>query len=446
MDCIKISNVIIPERKRPLKPEAVKALADSIEEIGLINPITLKPDGTINTGRHRLEACKLLGWDEIPFRYADTNDGRLLELAEIDENLIRNELTVLERADHLARRKEIYEELHPETKVGQYGGGRGGVGTKCKTETEIISFSDDTAAKTGVTPRTIRQEVQISKKIAPEVKEAIRNTPLANSKTDLLEIARSPVEKQKSFVHEVVARGETDILKAAREIKKQRKEERQAEKEKKRAEMAEASKDLPLPVLVDLRQGDFRDVLDDLPDNSIDLIFTDPPYDAGSIPLYEELAIVSARVLKPGGSLLAYCGQYALPEILTSMSRHLRYWWLVGIKHQNNYSSLTGKKLYVCWKPLVWFVKDTNGSDEYVMDMFDSKTPDKSLHDWGQSGEEAAYFIRKLCPPGGTVLDPFAGSGTTLYVAASLGIKSLGVEIEEKSANLIRGRLNGISI
>ena len=236
-----------------------------------------------------------------------------------------------------------------------------------------------------------------------------------------------------------------DLLRVAREIRNEDRMERQAEKEAKRDELAAAARDLALPELLDLRQGDFRIMLEDVPDNSIDLIFTDPPYDADSIPLYEDLAVVAARVLKPGGSLLAYCGQYALPEILTSMSRHLRYWWLAGIKHQNNFSSLAGKKVYVCWKPLVWFVKQTNGAEEFVMDMFDSKTPDKALHDWGQSGEEAAYFIEKLCPPDGTILDPFAGSGTTLHVAATMGIKSIGVEIDERSINLIRGRINGLS-
>jgi DNA modification methylase len=44
--------------------------------------------------------------------------------------------------------------------------------------------------------------------------------------------------------------------------------------------------------------------------------------------------------------------------------------------------------------------------------------------------------IKAGCPPGGTVLDPFAGAGTTLYVAKELGRKSVGVEINPTYADL----------
>jgi len=67
-------------------------------------------------------------------------------------------LTILERGEHFLRRKEIYEARHPEAKRGQYGGGRDGVGTKRRTESETISFSADTAAKLDVSPRTVQQE------------------------------------------------------------------------------------------------------------------------------------------------------------------------------------------------------------------------------------------------------------------------------------------------
>jgi DNA modification methylase len=40
------------------------------------------------------------------------------------------------------------------------------------------------------------------------------------------------------------------------------------------------------------------------------------------------------------------------------------------------------------------------------------------------------------CPPGGTILDPFAGSGTTLLVATGHGRDAIGVDLDERNADL----------
>lgn len=47
------------------------------------------------------------------------------------------------------------------------------------------------------------------------------------------------------------------------------------------------------------------------------------------------------------------------------------------------------------------------------------------------------------CPPGGVVLDPFAGSGTTLAVASMLGRQSIGIELNPEYAELIKKRMAG---
>lgn len=189
------------------------------------------------------------------------------------------------------------------------------------------------------------------------------------------------------------------------------------------------------------RVGDFRDVLTDLPDASVDLIFTDPPYDKGAVELYADLAEFGRRVLKPGASLLAYCGQYALPQILPDMSAHLRFWWLCACVHEGgNHKSLAGVKTYVLWKPIVWFVKDTNWADEFVYDAVIRKTPDKTSHDWAQALEEPLHYIDKLCPSGGLVVDPFAGGGTTQLAAERLGRRFVGAELNPEQQAVATGR------
>jgi DNA-binding transcriptional regulator YdaS (Cro superfamily) len=93
---------------------------------------------------------------------------------------------VLERAEHLARRKEIYETLYPEAKEPERKrlGGKLRHRAACETVSQAVaSFAADTAAKTGITPRTIQQDVQIATRIAADVREAIRDTGRAERPT-----------------------------------------------------------------------------------------------------------------------------------------------------------------------------------------------------------------------------------------------------------------------
>lgn len=78
------------------------------------------------------------------------------ELAEIDENLIRAELTVLERGEHLKRRKEIYEAKYPEAKATT-GRELANKRWHASEKNSPASFAEATAAKLGVSPRTVQQ-------------------------------------------------------------------------------------------------------------------------------------------------------------------------------------------------------------------------------------------------------------------------------------------------
>lgn len=54
----------------------------------------------------------------------------------------------------------------------------------------------------------------------------------------------------------------------------------------------------------------------------------------------------------------------------------------------------------------------------------------------------AEFFIKSFCPPGGRVLDPFSGSGTTVCTAVRLGRDGVGVDLRESQVKLGRRRLN----
>ena len=117
---IPITLIKVDEKKRIRQADqgAIERLAKSISQVGLMNPITVTTDNTLVAGLHRLEACKRLGWESIPVTTVKYADELTRELAEIDENLMRNDLSELMQGIHHARRKRIYEQLHPETKAG----------------------------------------------------------------------------------------------------------------------------------------------------------------------------------------------------------------------------------------------------------------------------------------------------------------------------------------
>ncbi len=82
-------------------PTALQELADSIEEQGLLQPITLRKSAIkgyeIIAGERRFRAMKLAGYDSIPALVRDMTDAQMIETAII-ENLQREDLTPLEEA------------------------------------------------------------------------------------------------------------------------------------------------------------------------------------------------------------------------------------------------------------------------------------------------------------------------------------------------------------
>jgi len=177
------------------------------------------------------------------------------------------------------------------------------------------------------------------------------------------------------------------------------------------------------------RVGDFNKVLSNIDDASVDLILTDPPYGTKHVHLYKQLGEFGARVLKPGGSLLAYTGQATLPEVLAVLSQSLRYWWMICMEHSGPGQQLPGKWVNVTWKPVLWFVCKKRGNREYVTDRVTGEPPkERAEFAWAQGVGEVRYFIQQLAKRNALIVDPFAGTGKWGEVAARMGRRWIGCD------------------
>ena len=205
---IKINEIVIGSRRRKLNKDKVSELAESMKLIGQLEPITITKDNVLLAGWHRLEAAKLLGWDEIKAELFDGNEIEC-ELAEIDENLMRNDLTVLEQGEHLARRQEL---------IGfSKGGDR--KSDEFQSATVALRSTKEIAQDIGISERSAYNRIKAARNIVPEVKEAIRNTEIADSTTQLLQLARLDPDKQIEVARSI-AEGASSIADAVRQVKK----------------------------------------------------------------------------------------------------------------------------------------------------------------------------------------------------------------------------------
>jgi site-specific DNA-methyltransferase (adenine-specific) len=185
---------------------------------------------------------------------------------------------------------------------------------------------------------------------------------------------------------------------------------------------------------LDMRHGDFRDVLGDIEPDSVALVLTDPPYPEKYLDLWEDLGEFASKALVDGGSLVAYCGQSILPEALDRLRVSLRYWWTLALTHSAGSQMLPGKFVSVGWKPLVWFVRDHRRDHSMVPDRITGSPPRKTQDagddgTWAQGVEELESIISALTAPGDLIVDPFAGSGTTGVAATRFGRRFIGSEI-----------------
>lgn len=182
-----------------------------------------------------------------------------------------------------------------------------------------------------------------------------------------------------------------------------------------------------------------------LTSESIDLIFTDPPYLGEFLHTYDWLAKEANRVLKPGGFLLAMAGGYYLNKIFAMFDEQLAYHWKIELWMEHG-NIVWPRKIITRSKSILAYSKGKSNPKENTLGAMHGGGMDKRWHRWGQDVESACYYITKFSNENDLVLDPFVGGGTTAVACEVTNRRHVSFDIDFKACDTTRQRLAGAQI
>lgn len=189
-----------------------------------------------------------------------------------------------------------------------------------------------------------------------------------------------------------------------------------------------------------VQTGDARELIKEIPDESIDLILCDPVYN--EIWQYGWLAEVAERVLKPYGSVIAQAGHIHRweAELVMQNDNLIKRPSLMEV-FTGGFTSIWMHKVLRANNNYFWLEKTGINPDRlWVRTMFFGRK-DKSHHRWGDGAAGFSYLVQQLTKPEDVVLDPFTGGGTIPSACKLLGRQFIAFEIEPNVAESARKRI-----
>lgn len=254
---------------------------------------------------------------------------------------------------------------------------------------------------------------------------------------------------------------------------------------------SEANNDFPKKYTDKIIVGDSKDVLKNIPDNSVDLTFTSPPYNFGLEyaenqdahyweTYFEQLFSVfdeCVRVTKYGGRIIVnvqplFSDYIPSHHLISNFFIQKKLIWKGEVLwEKNNYNckytawgswkSPSNPYLKYTWEFLEIFckgeMKKSGSRDDIDINAEEFKkwvvakwsiAPERKMGEYGHPAmfpEELAERVLKLFSyRGDVILDPFNGSGTTTTVAARTGRRYLGIDISEEYCKTAERRLENV--
>jgi site-specific DNA-methyltransferase (adenine-specific) len=236
-------------------------------------------------------------------------------------------------------------------------------------------------------------------------------------------------------------------------------------------------------VIVELRHGDALILLDELEPETVDLVLTDPPYSSGGMfrgdragqttaEKYTQTGMLAHRAdfdgdsrdqrgflawaslwlakcwraSREGASCLIFTDWRQLPTVTDAIQAGGWVWRGIVVWDKTTIArprpGFSSRAEYI-----VWGTRGIFNREIYLQGLISAAAP---------RGDERRHMTEKplglleqlvaICPPGGLILDPFAGSGSTLDAARNLGRRAIGFELNDEHLETAGYRLAQLSL
>ena len=410
---VEVKKIVVGERQRRLVSDIDK-LAISIQKYGLLHPIVVnRKDMSLVAGFRRLEACKLIKWEEIDVTFKDQLSELEKKEIELEENIQRQELSWQEQCDSKKELDEIKKRIY---------------GAAVFNPEEGWGL-EDTAQALGESYALTKRDILLSR--AMEVMPELRK---CKNKSDAVKLLKS--ERSKMVREELIRRAEEKLKGETREK------------------------------LIKVIHGDCLVVMKEIESESFDMAISDPPFGVELDTMAFGKSYEKYRDKKEDMYRLY---RESIPEIarILKANSHFYQFFPIGEDVSWYYQELKKSFDFVDSIPLVW-VKNKGGftvdarfryQPRYQPIFFCSKgrrmlkmgsengnvltfnVAMEKLHPAEAPSELMEVLIEQSSLVGESVLDPFCGSGAVLVAAKRLRRRATGIELNEEYVSIIKSKI-----
>lgn len=243
--------------------------------------------------------------------------------------------------------------------------------------------------------------------------------------------------------------------------------------------------------MINLMQGDCLELMKQIPDGSVDMVLTDPPYGTtackwDSVIPFEPMWTELKRIIKPNGAIVLFGSEPFSSALRMSNIKQYKYDWVWNKTYGTNFQAANKQPMKAHETLSVFYSRQPNyypiktkrdkvidttkwkqdkrskdhknfNSKEVVRKVYREKFPisvleynpavgecnnTKKLHPTQKPVALLEYLIKTYTQEGEMVLDFTCGSGSTLVAAKNTNRHAIGIELDEKYFQIAKERIN----